>query len=141
MHLPSIPGLATWGKFTALATTSAGRAVIAVLASTVLIILAWPALKTLVRGRASVRRAQSGQGQASDATLLYQRMLVNLERRGIRKPGWQTPAEFARGIPEPELSLVVEDLTSAYNEFRFGGRAAAAPRMIRLLENLESLPR
>jgi len=34
----------------------------------------------------------------------------------------------------------VEDLTSAYNQFRFGGRCDVAPRMIRLLDRLESLP-
>src|SRR3984957_8999691 len=32
-------------------------------------------------------KVQRGQGQASDATLLYQRMLKALRRRGIEKPG------------------------------------------------------
>lgn len=84
-----------------------------------------------------MRRAQRGEGQASDATLLYQRLLAVLARRGYQKPPWLTPAEFARVLPESETSVLVEDLTSAYNEFRFGGRRDAAPRMIRMLERLE----
>lgn len=80
-----------------------------------------------------------GQGQASDATLLYQRMLSVLERRGFQKPVWLTPSEFARVLPSSEMAVLVEDLTAAYNELRFGGRRDAAPRLIRLLDRLEGL--
>ena len=85
-------------------------------------------------------KVQRGQGQASDATLLYQRMLKALRRRGIEKPAWLTPCEFARVLQEPELSLLVEDFTSAYNELRFGGNAEAAGRIFVLLERLETAP-
>jgi transglutaminase-like putative cysteine protease len=90
--------------------------------------------------RQRLLKVQRGQGQASDATLLYQRMLKALRRRGIEKPAWLTPCEFARVLQEPELSLLVEDFTSAYNELRFGGNSEAAGRIFVLLERLETAP-
>jgi hypothetical protein len=89
--------------------------------------------------RQRVLKAQRGEAEASDATLLYHRMLKVLKRRGIEKPVWLTPCEFARVLGEPEVALLVEDLTSAYNELRFGGRAEAAGRMVVLLERLEAV--
>jgi len=88
--------------------------------------------------RQRLLKVQRGQGQASDATLLYQRMLKALRRRGIEKPAWLTPCEFARVLQEPELSGLVEDFTGAYNELRFGGKAEAAGRIFVLLERLET---
>jgi protein-glutamine gamma-glutamyltransferase len=88
--------------------------------------------------RQRMLKVQRGEGQASDATLLYQRMLKALHRRGIEKPAWLTPCEFARVLQEPELSLLVEDFTSAYNELRFGGNSEAAGRIFVLLERLET---
>jgi transglutaminase-like putative cysteine protease len=88
--------------------------------------------------RQRVLKVQRGEAQASDATLLYNRMLKVLKRRGIEKPAWLTPWEFARVLQEPELAPLVEDLTSAYNELRFGGQAEAAGRMVLLLERLEA---
>ena len=85
-------------------------------------------------------KVQRGEAEASDATLLYQRMLKVLKRRGVEKPIWLTPCEFARVLEEPEVAVLVEDLTSAYNELRFGGRAEAAGRMVVLLERLEAVP-
>ena len=87
--------------------------------------------------RAGVRRARRGHGQTSDATLLYQRMLTQLSKRGIRKPSHVTPQEFAAGLPEAGFSGLVRELTLSYNEFRFGGRRDVAPRMIQLLDRLE----
>jgi hypothetical protein len=66
-------------------------------------------------------------------------MLRVLEHRGLQKPPWLTPAEFARVLPASDLAMLVEDLTGAYNEFRFGGRRDAAPRMVRLLRRIETL--
>jgi transglutaminase-like putative cysteine protease len=83
-------------------------------------------------------KVQRGEAQASDATILYARMLKVLRRRGIEKPAWLTPMEFVRVLPEPDLLLLVEEITSAYNEVRFGGRAEAASRMMQLLLRLES---
>ncbi len=104
-----------------------------------LAILYGPGLLRKLRADLRVRRAQRGEAQASDATLLYERMLRVLERRGLRKPPWLTPAEFARVLPASELAMLVEDLTGAYNQFRFGGRHDAAPRMVRLLRRIETL--
>lgn len=89
--------------------------------------------------RQRMLKVQRGEGDASDATLLYQRMLKALRRRGIEKPAWLTPCEFARVLQEPELALLVEDFTSAYNELRFGGNAEAARRIFLLLERLETV--
>jgi protein-glutamine gamma-glutamyltransferase len=90
--------------------------------------------------RRRMLKVQRGSAEASDATLLYQRMLKALRRRGIEKPAWLTPCEFARVVQEPELSLIVEDFTSAYNELRFGGNFEAAGRIFVLLERLETAP-
>jgi protein-glutamine gamma-glutamyltransferase len=90
--------------------------------------------------RQRVLKLQRGEAEASDATLLYQRMLKLLKRRGIEKPAWLTPFEFSHVVEEPELSLLVEDLTVAYNELRFGGNADAAGRIVVLLERLEAIP-
>lgn len=92
-----------------------------------------------LRGTVRLRRLKRGQGQASDATLLYHRMLRLLARRGIQKPPWLTPAEFARVLPASDISPVVDALTSAYVEFRFGGKPDAAPRMVQLLDQLEKM--
>jgi len=102
-------------------------------------ILYGPTLLRKLSADLRVRRAQRGEAQTSDATLLYERMLRVLERRGLQKPPWLTPAEFAHVLPASELAILVEDLTGAYNQFRFGGRRDAAPRMVRLLRRIETL--
>ena len=89
--------------------------------------------------RRRVLKVQRGEAEASDATLLYHRMLKVLKRRGIEKPAWLTPCEFAQVVKEPEVALLVDDLTSAYNQLRFGGHAEAAGRMVVLLERLEAI--
>jgi hypothetical protein len=89
--------------------------------------------------RRRVLKVQRGEAEASDATLLYHRMLKVLKRRGIEKPAWLTPCEFAHVVKEPEVALLVDDLTSAYNQLRFGGQAEAAGRMVVLLERLEAI--
>jgi hypothetical protein len=98
-----------------------------------------PRLRLTWNTRRRVLRAQRGQAQASDATLLYTRMLNLLARRGIEKPAWVTPVEFARCIPPSTIAPVVEDLTSAYNDLRFGGQREAARKIITLLDQLERM--
>ncbi len=68
-------------------------------------------------------------------------MLAMLARRGIQKPPWLTPAEFARVLPASEVSVVVDDLTASYNALRFGGRGDVAPRMMLLLERSKKCDR
>ena len=99
-----------------------------------------PWVARAVRTRRRVRGIQQGEVRAGDATLLYQRMLRLLHRRGIEKPAWLTPFEFAALVREPELALLVEDATRAYNDLRFGGEASAAQRMVTLLDELEARP-
>ena len=96
----------------------------------------FPAFRLLVR-RSRVERLRRGQASASDATLLYQRMLELLRRRGFEKPAWLTPAEFAQLLPQTPSGLLVRDLTTAYNDLRFGHRPEAAPKLLALLERLE----
>lgn len=84
------------------------------------------------------KKARRGEASASDATLLYERMLRSLKRRGIEKPPWLTPMEFARVLPEPDLSILVEEFTAAYNALRFGGNPDDAGRIVRILVELES---
>jgi hypothetical protein len=85
-------------------------------------------------------KVQRGEAEASDATMLYQRMLKVLRKRGIEKPPWVTPFEFARVVQEPGLAQLVTDLTAAYNELRFGGKREVAGRIVNLLEQLEAVP-
>jgi hypothetical protein len=63
-----------------------------------------------------------------------------LRKRGIEKPPWVTPFEFARVLQEPAVSTLVVDLTAAYNELRFGGKTEVAGRIVSLLEKLEAVP-
>jgi hypothetical protein len=83
----------------------------------------------------------AGQTRASDATLLYGRMLHFMRRRGFEKPGWVTPAEFVRMLPTSPSAALVDEFTSAYNDLRFGARPGAAARMVDLLQQLERQPR
>ena len=61
--------------------------------------------------RLRVARAGRGPITACDATLLYQRMLAILERRGYRKPPWFTPAEFAASLPPGALRMAAGEFT------------------------------
>ncbi|HEY1217553.1 MAG: DUF3488 and transglutaminase-like domain-containing protein [Bryobacteraceae bacterium] len=83
-----------------------------------------------------VSRARRSPTRAADATLLYQRMLAILERRGYRKPPWFTPAEFAASLPAGPLAATVAEFTAAYNALRFGRRAPDRPRILTLLEEV-----
>jgi transglutaminase-like putative cysteine protease len=91
------------------------------------------------KSRQQVLKVQRGEAEASDATMLYQRMLKVLRKRGIEKPPWVTPFEFARVLQEPAISTLVVDLTAAYNELRFGGKTEVAGRIVTLLEQLEAV--
>jgi len=111
----------------------------AAVADAVLAVMFGPAALSWCRRRTWWRRVSRGESRRSDATILYQQLLKSLEKRGFHKPSWMTPAEFARVIRTPEISRLAGDATSAYNELRFGGRADAAPRMLRILEQIEKL--
>lgn len=130
---------AVWLKAAARATAIYAPLLAVAVAVAILLVMFGPALSRWWTGRLRVRRLARGEGDTSDATLLYERMLRLLSRRGIQKPPWLTPAEFARVLPASELTALIDDLTVFYNEFRFGGRREVAPRMVRLLEQLEKM--
>jgi hypothetical protein len=87
-----------------------------------------------------VQRVERGEPHASDATLLYTRMLDLLKKRGFEKPSWLTPAEFARLLPPSDTAILVDSITRAYNEARYSGNALAASRIMILLEQLKAQP-
>jgi hypothetical protein len=95
-----------------------------------------PRALTALRRKARLRRIMRSGGSMSDASLLYQRMLDVLARRGFQKPPWFTPAEFARHLPMEE-NIRVNAITETYNSIRFGGDAAATPQLARLLQDFE----
>jgi hypothetical protein len=84
-----------------------------------------------------VQKVRRGEAQASDATILYGRMLALLRRRGFERPAWLTPGEFADQLPPSATADMVRRLTAAYNELRFGGNLEAAPVITSLLDQLE----
>ena len=92
------------------------------------------------RARIRIRQIVRGEGTASDAGMLYQRMLEILARRGFQKPAWFTPAEFARHLPAGE-NLPVTEFTEVYNSIRFGGNVGAAARLATLLQEFERAAR
>ena len=89
------------------------------------------------RVRRGLRRLGRGRGNPAEATLLYQRLLRVLERRGYRKPPWLTPAEFAAVLPESELARQVREFTLHYNRLRFGREFDAGPALVAILAALE----
>jgi transglutaminase-like putative cysteine protease len=96
-----------------------------------------PRLVRLLRIRSRVERVRRGQATVGDATLLYERMLDLLKRRGYRKPAWFTPTEFAESLPPSQLGTAVTEFTVEYNALRFGRRTEVAPRLSMLLDELE----
>ncbi len=114
----------------------AGAGFAAVVLVALLGILAPPLMRRL-RVRQRVRRVRRGQAATGDATLLYERMLHIVRRRGYQKPPWFTPAEFAATLPQNGFGAMVAEFTATYNAWRFGGRTDLAPRLSGLLDELE----
>jgi protein-glutamine gamma-glutamyltransferase len=116
-------------------------------AAVVLVLLAYlvwssgPELLRALRMRRRVQRVRRGEASGADATLLYERMLQVMRRRGYQKPVWFTPLEFARSLPATPMGRAVEEFTAAYNAVRYGGRSDAAPRLSTLLDELERPPK
>jgi len=111
-----------------------------VLAPPLVGILMWTVGRPLLRRfriRRRVARVRRGHASLGDATLLYERMLHLLKRKGFQKPPWFTPAEFAASLPPIELAGTVRDFTLAYNALRFGRRSQATARLSALLDRLE----
>jgi hypothetical protein len=106
----------------------------------VLLMVFGPGLWRQVRSRWKLRRIRTSTAGAGEATILYERMLEILHARGIEKPVWLTPAEFAAMVPGGAVRETVADFTQAYTALRYGRNREAAPRLIELIRKLESLP-
>ncbi|MGH9663745.1 MAG: DUF3488 and transglutaminase-like domain-containing protein, partial [Bryobacteraceae bacterium] len=128
-----------WGGVAAERASGYAAGAIALILAAILLASYGAPLRNWWTTRLRVRKVQRGEVTAGDATLLYARMLTLLKRRGLEKPAWLTPFEFARVVPAPDLALLVGDLTLAYNDLRFGGNPEAAGRMMFLLERLERM--
>lgn len=99
-----------------------------------------PGLLRWWRERRKVQQVRRGEAQASDATILYERMLALLHRQGIQKPAWMTPNEFVEALPDTAPRELVAEATMAYQEMRFGHRLGAAARLLELLDRLAETP-
>ena len=85
------------------------------------------------------RKSRSGATSAAEATLLYEKMLRTLKKRGFQKPPWFTPGEFAATLPESELSACVTEFTSGYQALRFGKLPEGGQTLELLLERMDHL--
>ena len=94
-------------------------------------VLLGPAPRAGGAGAMRVRRLKRGEGRGlgRDPALSADAAAAGTARDP--KTAMADPSEFARVLPATELSPLVEDLTCAYIEFRFGGKRDAAPRMVR----------
>ena len=97
-----------------------------------------PRLWKMLMHRRNAARIARGKVSASDAAILYGRMLDILHRRGLEKPAWLTPSEFARIVPPSPAADLVEGITSAYHDLRYGNKPEAGVRMVQLLQELET---
>jgi len=113
--------------------------IIGILALVVAWVLYGRAALAYWKRRRQARKIGGGLSDPSDATILYEQMLALLAKRGVEKPTWYTPVEFARVVKTPQMAPLVEEATAAYNELRYGGRSEAAPRMLRVLEQIRQL--
>jgi protein-glutamine gamma-glutamyltransferase len=99
--------------------------------------LTGPSVKRWWQHRAHTQRIARGQTERSDATILYERFLRLLEKRGVSKPPWLTPMEFVKVLRTPDLAALAAEATTAYNDLRFGGQTEAAARLTAAIEKLE----
>jgi hypothetical protein len=129
-----------WKTYSGAVTRRAAIRAVMIAAALVWGWLLGPPLVRLLRLRRRVDRLRRGQAGVGDATLLYERMLRILKRRGFQKPAWFTPAEFASSLPPGPLGAAVGEFTIAYNAMRFGGQTGVAPRLSLLLDTLEQRP-
>ena len=114
----------TWGKR------------ILLLAVAVFIIVLAPRVVRLAR-RFRLARSPQKSPQAA-ASIWYERMLRQAERRGWSKSPSQTPEEFAATIAEPQLKSKILDFTGHYEKARFGKSAEEAARLPELYEEIRA---
>lgn len=83
-----------------------------------------------------VRLPARRKRRVSEAGALYQKMLHILKRRGIEKPAWMTPNEFAAQLPDVPWRTTALGITDAYYKMRFGTRPEQAAQIRTLLKQL-----
>ena len=86
------------------------------------------------RLRARLRRPRRAGAEASEATVLYEKMVGQLARQGIYKPAALTPNEFV--ATQPQLA----EFTALYNRVRFAGELPETARLAELLKGIGSRP-
>jgi transglutaminase-like putative cysteine protease len=83
-------------------------------------------------------RVSSASAAPTDATLLYSRMLQLLRRRGLKKPGWLTPGEFAAAAEsDAAMGGLVRQFTDEYYGLRYRHDHASGSRMLTLLDQMQ----
>jgi transglutaminase-like putative cysteine protease len=126
-----------WNRYVVPAARRYGMWVVAAMAGAVLLWMGAAPLWRRMHWRKRVARVRRGQASVADATVLYERMLALLKRRGYQKPPWFTPAEFAASLPVSELGTAVGEFTATYNALRFGAQVESGPKLSALLERME----
>lgn len=104
----------------------------------VLWVLRGRAISHWVRGLWLIRRGRTRTLSAAEVTLVYERLLARLRRKGYQRVPSQTPLEFAASLPPPELATTVWEFTRLYNHARFGQQSAAPGRLLELLRRVEN---
>lgn len=84
------------------------------------------------------RRAGGGSAALSEPGRLYERFLALMRSRGFERPLSMTAAEFAAGLPAPELRDEARQLTLAYQAARFGNQPASIAVMRGVLKRLQA---
>jgi hypothetical protein len=74
--------------------------------------------------------------RVSEAGALYQKMLDVLKRRGVEKPAWMTPNEFAAQLPNAPWRSAALAITDSYYKMRFGTQPGQAAYIRMLLKQL-----
>lgn len=117
-------------------TQSPQRWVVLLVAVFLFIVLLWNirVIVRVLRRRSIARRPSRAPQQA--ATIWYSRMLKRVARQGYFKASTQTPAEFAKAIPEPLLRDTVTRFSDRYERARFGDSAPDAEQLPELYEEI-----
>lgn len=82
-----------------------------------------------------LRRRSISYRTKPPAARYYARMLMLMSKKGLKRGGAETPSEFARRVKDP----LVNDITDAFNEERYGERALDAGEMKKIVSALEGL--
>lgn len=73
-----------------------------------------------------------------EATLVYQRLLSILQKKGLRRTSSQTPREFALSCLTAPWGPGVSEFTKLYNLVRFGHSPVAITRLKQILDEIST---